>query len=797
MNESYIYKQTEEKWQSYWASTKIYKWVEEVNRDDNFVIDTPPPTVSGSLHMGHIYSYTQGDFIARFYRMLGYSVFYPIGFDDNGLPTERLIEKIKGIRAHELLRNEFIKICQETIIEFEKEFECVFRSIGISFDWDNKYQTISEHTQKISQMSFLDLYKKGLLYRSYNPTFWDYVDGTAIAQAEIEEKERKGIIYEIGFDTELGEKISIATTRPELISACSAIFVHPDDSRFKRFIGKLAITPIFGDRVDIKADEDVDMEKGTGAVMCCTFGDIQDIKWWKRYNLKLNNHIDKHGRLQNAKQFSGMKINPAREEIVKELERSSFIASKKSVDQIVKCAERSGSILEIIPTNQWYIKTMEYSNQLLNKAAECSWHPEYMKIRLDNWINGLNQDWCISRQRYFGIPFPVWYSKRIGEEGKVIVAEFKDLPIDPMQKAPTGYTMEEVEPEKDVMDTWATSALTPQISSFGITNNLAINPERHKKLFPADLRIQAHEIIRTWAFASIVKAFHHQNTIPWKNVMISGWCLANDKTKMSKSKGNVITPQSLIQEKGADVIRYWASNSKLGSDIIYSEDAFKAGKKLINKLWNVAKFLNIHISNLNERPKIDRVNQTLDLWILHSLDQVLEFVTSSMKSFEYSSARSKIEYFFFTTYCDNYIELVKKRLYAKLGAQSDSAVYTMWFSFLNILKMFAPFIPHITEELYHSIYSNEGVSIHERGSWPKALLHNDAKIVLAAGEHSMGIIEMIRKFKSEHNMPLSAELSKLTISGLLDDSVVLDIKNASNAKEVVFNHSEKVSVKIE
>ncbi len=794
LSESYAFKQSEAKWQNYWESVGLYKWVEEAKREDNFVIDTPPPTVSGSLHMGHIYSYTQGDFIARFYRMLGYSIFYPIGFDDNGLPTERLIEKVKGIRAHELPRSEFIKICQETIIDFEKEFEGVFRSIGISFDWNNKYQTISAHTQQISQMSFLDLYKKGLLYKSYYPTFWDCVDRTAIAQAEIEDKEKKGIMYEVLFDTELGEKISIATTRPELISACSAIFVHPHDERFKHFIGKTAITPIFEEDVYIIADEDVDMEKGTGAVMCCTFGDIQDIKWWKKHNLKLHDNIDRQGKLQNAKQFSGMKINQAREEIVKELVMLGRIVNQKNVDQIVKCAERSGAILEIIPTSQWYIKTMEYSNELLEKSAECSWYPQYMKVRLDDWINGLNQDWCISRQRYFGIPFPVWYSKRAGEEGKVIVANLDELPIDPVQHAPAGYTMNEVEPDKDVMDTWATSALTPQISSCGINDDLATDANRHKKLFPADLRIQAHEIIRTWAFGTIVKALHHQNTIPWKNVMISGWCLAKDKTKMSKSKGNVITPQSLIQEKGADVVRYWASNSKLGADIIYSEDAFKAGKKLINKLWSMAKFLNIHTSNLMESPKIDKVTQTLDLWILHSLDKVLEFVTSSMKSFEYSAARSKVEYFFFTTYCDNYIELVKKRLYAE---QSESAICAIWFSFLNILKMLAPFLPHITEELYHAIYSTiYGItSIHARGSWPTALL--EGTTLLDAGEYAMEIMENIRRFKSENNMSLSAELSKLTISGPLDNSAVCDIKNAANAKDVIFNYSAQVTVIIE
>ncbi len=790
-----MHSKVEKKWQDYWHEGGIYKWIEEDNREDNFVIDTPPPTVSGSLHMGHVYSYTQADFIARFYRMLGYSVFYPIGFDDNGLPTERLVEKISGIKAHELPRNQFIEICKKTVNKFELEFESLFKSIGISFDWDNKYQTISDHTKKTSQMSFLDLYNKGILYRGNVPTFWDSIDRTAIAQAEIEEKEKNGVLYEIEFKTTTSEKITIATTRPELISACKAIFFHPEDKRFSNFINASAILPIFGGEVPIIADIDVDIEKGTGAVMCCTFGDIQDIKWWKRHNLELYNSIDKEGKLQNAGEFSGMKIKLARDAIVEKLEKIGCIKASKAVVQIVKCAERSGSILEIIPTNQWYIRTMQYSEELLKKASECVWYPEYMKVRLENWINGLNQDWCISRQRYFGIPFPVWYSKKSGEEGKIILPNMEELPIDPMVSPPKGYKMDEVEPDTDVMDTWATSALTPQISSFGISDSIGIDAKRHKKLFPADLRVQGHEIIRTWAFATIVKALHHQNTIPWKSIMLSGWCLAKDKTKMSKSKGNVVTPQDLIHNNGADVIRYWASHSKLGADIMYSEDAFKAGKKLINKLWNVAKFLNVHLIDLDNKPKVEDITETADLWLIYSLNSVLEFITSSLKKLEYCAARNQIEYFFFTTYCDNYIELIKKRLYAKNGIDSISALSTMWHSFSNILKMFAPFIPHITEEIYQSIFSKDS-SIHAKGSWPKPIPCISDLDLMSVGESILKILEVIRKFKSEHNMSLNSELDSIIITGILNESVISDIKNASNAKRVQFNYSDEISAKI-
>lgn len=796
MSKNYDFKAIESKWQKAWEEQGIYKW--NADGDNVFSIDTPPPTVSGSLHMGHIFSYTQTDFIARYQRMIGKNVFYPLGFDDNGLPTERLVEKVRSIRSIDMERSEFVEICKEVIPTFEKEFRKLFDSIALSVDWDQEYQTISPHSQKISQMSFLDLFEKGKVVRQKSPVFWDPVDKTAIAQAEIEDKEREGIMNYIHFKIDGGYLI-IATTRPELIPACVCIFVNPEDERYKELIGKIAITPLFNREVPILADTDVAIDKGSGAVMCCTFGDIQDVYWAQRHKLDVKQCIMQDGKMENAGFLDGLYVKQAKAVIIERLQEANLIVKQEAVTQQVKCAERSSAPLEILSTEQWFIKVMDAKEQIIAKSNECNWHPEYMKVRLENWVNGLNQDWCISRQRHFGVPFPVWYSKRPGEEGKILVSTIDQLPVDPIRDLPHGYTRDEVTAEMDVMDTWATSAVSPQISSGGISEKYSFSQEKHKKLFPFDLRPQAHEIIRIWAFGSIVKAMYHQDSIPWKNLMISGWCLANDKSKMSKSKGNMIDPVALIEEKGSDVVRYWASTSKLGNDIVLSEDPFKIGRKLVLKLINAIEFFKMHLVNLaSEKDSLEKNIQTgvicesLDFWVISQLNKTQKLVEKEMDQFEYCGARVAVEDFFWNVLCDNYLELVKDRLYKEhVHPRGQSGIMTLYHIFDRLLRLFAPFIPYITEELHSSIYNRE--SIHSRSSWPKKIEISDNP----EGELVVEILSLIRKSKTEQGLSVGAQVELVEVScpTALSESAQLDLKGAARATELKVVVGE-VSVKI-
>jgi valyl-tRNA synthetase len=784
-------KETEARLIEIWDKQGIYSWNPAEPRENNFTIDTPPPTVSGLLHMGHVFSYTQTDFIARYQRMKGKNVFYPIGFDDNGLPTERLVEKEKKVKASQMQRSEFIKLCQEVVATAEIDYKKVWQTVALSVDWRQEYQTINALSRKISQMSFLDLYQKGLLERKFAPAFWDPVDLTAIAQAEIEDKEMQGHMHYINFTDNSGQPLQIATTRPEMIPACVALLCHPDDKRFNHLIGSSAITPIFHSNVPIIADSAVEMEKGTGLVMCCTFGDIQDIAWWRQHNLPTKNILNKYGKMENTDRYDGLKAADARKKIVEDL--GAAVVRMEPVTQFVKCAERSGAPLEIISTNQWYIKVLDYKEQLLAKSAQCNWFPAYMKVRLDNWINGLNQDWCISRQRFFGVPFPAWYSLRNGEEGKILLPDVSQLPVDPLVDLPAGYSRDEIQPDMDVMDTWATSAVSPQLNSHAINQDYSIDYQRHQKIFPFDLRPQAHEIIRTWAFYTITKAMQHEDTLPWHNVMVSGWCLASDKTKMSKSKGNVITPQLLLEEKSADVVRYWASTSKLGVDTAYSDELMKIGKKLVNKLWNAAKFCTIHLEHIDGKPTTpieDQqkgiISEDLDLWLLSRLKQTIESATVEFERFEYCSARAAVEDFFWNDFCDNYLEFIKTRVYSQEATsqkERQSAIYTLHHCLYNLLRLFAPTLPFVTEEINGAIFG--GDSVHLRGSWPKQAAQIFDAQSIEQGELTVVIMELIRKAKSISNISLRAELSSFSYCGpKLNESVQNDLLAAANAKHL-------------
>lgn len=855
LTDKYDPKTREKFWQNHWKENKIFAWKNDLPKAQTFVIDTPPPTVSGVLHMGHVFSYTQADFVARFMRMSGKDVFYPMGFDDNGLPTERLVEKIidkkAGVFESENGHGSFVKKCREVVFEAEKEFEILFNSIALSVDWDQKYQTISPESQKISQASFVDLYRKGLVEKKFEPVFWDISDRTALAQADLIDKEVEGVMNEIEFSIEdSDEKIIIMTTRPELLPACVAVMVHPEDQRYKKFHGQNAITPLFGVKVQIIADDLVQLDKGTGAVMCCTFGDETDIRWWKKHNLPLRVIIGQDGKMSELFAapkpadnlnpdnilffgFDGSlnrneclsledfdetykrlvekrKIKETKDAIIEDLRLKNLLLKQENIKRAVKCAERSGVPIEVRVVPQWFIKILDKKELLKNKAAECNWFPEYMKVRIDQWIDGLQWDWCISRQRFFGVAFPVWYSKRAGEEGKILVAEIDQLPCDPNVDLPRGYSREEVIAETDIMDTWATSSISPQLSSKGISSEISFDKQRHEKLFPADLRPQAHEIIRTWAFYTIVKSALHQNSIPWKNLMISGWCLAADKTKMSKSKGNVVTPTSLIEEKGSDIVRYWASTSHLGADTAYSEEVFKIGQKLITKFFNAAKFASMNFALLQDDAK---VNEASDLWILSRLQQVVERATKEFESFEYARAREAIEEFFWRDFCDNYLEICKVRSYgiaaekvaglelsdqqkAEISAKQQSAILTLRICLNTLLKLFAPFIPHICDEIYSVFFADEFAknnSVNARGNWPQvnSKFYNDG--LIEDGKLLLDVIFEVRKFKSEKNISMKTTVEKVRVARVAGiEKFVEDLANVCNAKEIELVAEEKL-----
>lgn len=864
LDKKYDYRAAEARWKQYWEDLQIFQWDETLSREMNFVINTPPPTISGSLHMGHISSYTKQDFIGRFQRMWGKNVFYPIGFDDNGLPTERYVEKVKGIRGTSMPRGEFIKICQEVTEDTKVQYKQILQDMGFSIDWHQEYHTISPTSKKLSQMSFLDLYRQGALYHKEEPMFWDVVDQTALAQAEIEDHEMASYMNDILFGVDISGaecqmcpaaggcgKLLIGTTRPELLPACVAVFVHPDDIRYQELIGKYAITPLFGSRVPIIADVDVAMDKGTGVVMCCTFGDQQDIVWWKRHQLPLVDIVGKDGRLSNLtskvlqnpnleilepalaqsalESLEGLKLTEAREKILSLLDDNLCLLQQTAIKHQVKCAERSGKPVEILVTQQWFVKVLDKKEELLAKARECVWHPTHMRNRIENWIEGLSWDWCISRQRFSGVEIPVWYSKRPGEEGKVLLPELEQLPVDPLVDLPKGYSRDEVEGDRDVMDTWATSSLTPQLSSGALNEEFALDWQRHQKLYPADLQTHAHEIIRSWDFYSLVKSMYHADSVPWKHVMLCGWILAADHSKMSKSKGNVITPEQLLSTKGADITRYWASTSRLGIDTAYSDEITKVGNKLVNKLWNVANFLQMHCMELTQEQgltleqletldwcKAGSIKASLqegfigagtDQWLLGKLQETVKLATETFLDYDYTKAREVTEEFFWNTLCDNYLEIVKIRCYGpngkkymdqvldeairkQLQQQRISAVATIYYALQVVLKLLAPFMPFVTEEIFAQLYptlQQQSNSIHAKGTWPKP--EDLPKMPTVVGDQLVEILSQIRRYKSEHNLAMNSELSGVKISGMvtvLPEDMQQDLLNVSGIQTLEY-----------
>ncbi|MDZ5761067.1 valine--tRNA ligase [Lyticum sinuosum] len=823
-----------------WEKYNVYKWDCNKPRSLNFTIDSPPPTISGSLHIGHFFSYTQCDIIARYQRMIGKNVFYPIGYDNNGLPTERLTEKELDTHINMMQRSNFINKCREIINKYEQEFRKTIKLMGLSIDWSLHYDTISKKSISVSQMSFIDLYNKGLIEKRSAPSFWDVIDNTALSQGEIEDKEKIGIMYDIlfkyvrsvsnnAFDVVMHD-IIVSTSRPEMLPACVAVLYHPDDDRYKHLNGYKAVVPFTGKIVPILPDEDVIPEKGTGVVMCCTFGDIQDIVWWRRHKLPIIDIIGRDGLMKNTQVFDNLSVIEARKVMLCKLDDEIY--KKETTKQILKCGERSGFPLEIIVSDQWYIKIIENSDNFIKIGQDINWYPKNMKNRYESWINGLNQEWCISRQRYLGVPFPVWYSKRSGEEGKILIASPKQLPVDPMVDLPEGYERYEVEADCNVMDTWATSALTPQLLSGYITEEISYNnnynqnkddnnlddsldnslcsissKEIHDKIFPFDIRTQAHEIIRTWTFGTVVKSFYHQQTKPWKNILLSGWCLSDDKKKISKSKGNItFTLNELLNTWGADAMRYWSGNASLGNDTIYNEKSFQTGKRFINKLRNATKFITSHAGHLKKEDYCDiefLMNESVgfDYWILLKLNETIKVATSYFDKFEYSEALNRIESFFWRVFCDYYLELIKVRVYDLHTNNNDEddnieTINDMYDVFMNkdslvlksdpirismyvletTLRLLAPFFPYITEELFQVYISpmrnNPPESIHKRGNWPSLIqdiysVKSINKVFEKIGDECISILQMIHKYKSMQKLSIKSQIEKLNVYGCI------------------------------
>ncbi len=808
-------KEAEHKWQQYWEEQRIFEFHPDQKRT-TYSVDTPPPTVSGKMHIGHAFSYTQQDIVVRFRRMRGDNVFFPFGTDDNGLPTERLVEKTKNILSTKMKREEFTKICLEVIKEEKPKFIQSWKDIGMSADFKHSYSSIDRHSQITSQASFLDLFEKGRIYQQESPVAWCVSCQTAIAQAEFESVDLNSHFNDIAFSCG-GKELVIATTRPELLPACVALFYHPEDEQYKNLKGKFAKVPLFNYEVPILADENVDKEKGTGLMMVCTFGDKEDIDKWYRYKLPLRVVFEKYGKMNDlAGEFKGLKIKDARKAILEKLTESRAILRQKEIVHAVNVHERCKTELEFLKTKQWYIRVLDKKEELLEAGNQITWYPQHMKVRYDHWVQNLNWDWCISRQRHFGIPIPVWTCDKCGTH---VLPEKKDLPIDPTTSKPkkpcscgANGVGSQFTGEQDVLDTWATSSVTPEIAGNWADKGEYDYFYNQKNSF--DLRPQAHDIIRTWLFYTLVKSHFHFNRVPWKRVMISGHAQDPQGRKMSKSLGNIVEPQEIIKKYSADALRFWAAGSNLGDDLPFMEKDLVTGQKFITKLWNASKFCLMHLDDY-EMPEREKdgsvVSEFFDRWLLSKLQKLIKECTETFEAYEYSRTKAAVENFFWHTLCDHYLEIVKDRLYnaQTRGAEArKSAQYVAYHSLLGIIKMMAPIMPHITEEIYNIYFAakERKKSVH-LSTWPEFdedLVDEQAEL---AGDLGVDIINCVRKFKSQQQWSMKEELTKLVLISDEKDflqtikSIEGDLKAVLNAKEVVFSgktslETERFGVKV-
>ncbi|MEY4655378.1 MAG: valine--tRNA ligase [Actinomycetota bacterium] len=834
----------EEKWSIRWSDEGTYRFRRD-SQAEIYSIDTPPPTVSGSLHVGHVFSYTHTDVVARYKRMQGKEVYYPMGWDDNGLPTERRVQNYFGVRCDPSLpyvsnftppyeggdnksskaadqipisRRNFIELCEKLTAEDELQFEALWRQLGLSVDWAQTYQTISTSAQKVSQQAFLNNLARGEAYQSMAPTLWDVTFRTAVAQAELEDREQPGAYHRIGFNGPNG-KVFIETTRPELIPACVALVAHPDDERYQPLFGKTVRTPLFDVEVPVVSHRLAQIDKGSGIAMICTFGDVTDVIWWRELDLPNRAIIGFDGRIQDTApegitseqglaffaELAGKTVFSAKTRIVELLQESGdMVGEAKPITHPVKFFEKGDKPLEIVSTRQWYIRNGGRDGalrvRLLELGKELRFHPDFMRVRYENWVNGLTGDWLISRQRFFGVPIPVWY--QLDADGntdfeKILVPEASQLPIDPSSDVPAGFTQaQRGKPngfigEVDIMDTWATSSLTPQLAGGWLDD-----PELFAKVFPYDLRPQGQDIIRTWLFSTVLRSQQEEGKLPWSDAAISGWILDPDRKKMSKSKGNVVTPNDLLVEHSSDAVRYWACSARLGTDAAFDTGQMKIGRRLAIKILNAAKF----VLSFELPADSAEVNIPVDQSLLLNLAEVVTEATKAFENYDHTKALELTEKFFWN-FTDNYLELVKERAYGQGGfssAEQASAIIALRKALLSLLRLFAPFLPFATDEVWS--WWQEG-SIH-RSSWPKASELTEGldsaflELLPLAEQALFGI----RKAKSDAKASMKADVLSATLvipPAALAQMELLsaDLRAAGRIAELSFDSGEILEIR--
>ena len=833
----------EAKWGPSWDASATYSFDKSAAKANIYSIDTPPPTVSGSLHVGHVFSYTHTDLIARYQRMLGKEVYYPMGWDDNGLPTERRVQNFYGVRCDPTLayqkdfvppfeggdgksskaadqipisRRNFIELCEKLTLEDEKHFEALWRQLGLSIDWSQTYQTISPDAQAVSQKAFLNNLSRGEAYQAMAPTLWDVTFRTAVAQAELEDRDQPGAYHRIGFDGPDG-KIFIETTRPELIPACVALVAHPDDERYQPMFGKSVKTPLFGVEVPVLAHHLAQKDKGSGIAMICTFGDVTDVIWWRELDLPNRAILGWDGRIvfeapeiiSDAKgkevfaQLAGKTVFSAKQTIVELLQASGdMVGEPKPITHPVKFFEKGDKPLEIVSTRQWYIRNGGRDQVMREKLIELGktlkFHPDFMRVRFENWVNGLTGDWLISRQRFFGVPIPVWY--QLDADGnpdfeKVITPDIQSLPVDPSSQSPAGFTEDQRgKPngfigEVDIMDTWATSSLTPQLAGGWISD-----PEKYAKVFPFALRPQGQDIIRTWLFSTVLRSFQEEGVLPWSDSALSGWILDPDRKKMSKSKGNVVVPNDLLDEHGSDAVRYWAASARLGTDAAFDVGQMKVGRRLAIKVLNAAKFVLSFEATSNAK----EVTEPIDRAMLSGLSEVVAQAGKAFESYDHTKALELTETFFWN-FTDDYLELVKERAYGQDTSPEAqaSAVLALRIALHTQLRLLAPFIPFATEEAWS--WWQEG-SIH-RSTWPvpsemEGFTQGQAASMLkTASEALMGV----RKAKSDQQLSMKAEITSLIIKAPAEKleelkTLEADLRAVGKIDSITFEAGEEISI---
>ncbi|MFJ5961482.1 valine--tRNA ligase [Pseudarthrobacter oxydans] len=815
-----------------WLAEGTYKFDRETTRDQVYSIDTPPPTASGSLHVGHMFSYTQTDVLARYQRMTGKNVFYPMGWDDNGLPTERRVQNFYGVRCDPSIpynpdyrppaqpaknqrdfdvvsRRNFIELCEELAVEDEKVFENLFQTLGLSVDWELTYRTIDDNSRAVSQRAFLANLAAGDAYMAEAPTLWDVTFRTAVAQAELEDREMPGAYYRYPFFTEDGEKIYIETTRPELLAACAALVANPDDERYQPLFGKKVTSPLFGVEVEVRAHPLAKADKGSGIAMVCTFGDLTDVTWWRELQLPTRAIVGRDGRIVSEAPewiitdigreafaaIAGKTVFSAKEEVVKLLTAAELLDGEpKKIMHPVNFYEKGDKPLEVVTSRQWYIRNggrdEDRRERLIARGHEIDFHPAFMRSRYENWIAGLNGDWLVSRQRFFGVPIPVWYP--LDADGNPdydspIVPSDGQLPVDPAADAAPGFDESQRDVpggftgDADILDTWATSSLTPKI-----VGGWKRDEDLFGKVFPFDVRPQGHDIIRTWLFSSVVRADALENSAPWKHAAISGWILDPDRKKMSKSKGNVVVPTDVLEEYGSDAVRYWAASAKLGADTAYEIAQMKIGRRLAIKLLNASKFvLNLGATEDSVlTADLSVLANPLDRAVLAQLSEVVAQATKAFDNYDYARALQITESFFWQ-FTDDYVELIKDRAYGAAGEAEQASVLAALATTLDtLLRLFAPFLPFATEEVWS--WWRTG-SVH-RAQWPAPLdvPGGDTTMLATVGVALSGV----RKAKSEAKVKQRTEVLTATITAPEALAAQLqaglaDLKAASNAREII------------